>query len=347
MLAPEEIAESATLLYNTCMEDVIAAVFAWIGEKENILSGLVAIAILVGLVATGARRLARKPRDKRLDDAEVVQEIRYCTSTDGVRIAYAATGQGTPVVRCLGWFTHLETEWSSPLGRSFWQRLSREHRLFRYDGRGMGLSEAASEFSSDTRMKDLESVVDDAGLDRFALLATSEGTGTALRYVTQHPERVTHLVLYGSNVIKNPSKDSEDAKNFRAYLSMIEAGWGKESHQKLFADLFLGANATREEIEYFMEMQRSSASQEVATNYVRSMMTRETAFEVAAQVGVPTLLLHPRDDQICQFQNSLDLAAEIPGARLKPLEGDCHWLLMTSAQSEEYINSIETFLEEK
>jgi pimeloyl-ACP methyl ester carboxylesterase len=326
------------------MEELVANVFAWIGENENVLSGLVAIAVLLGLVGAGVRRLALKPRTTPRDEAEIIQEIRYCRTTDGFRIAYAATGQGPPIVRCLGWFTHLETEWSSPLGRSFWQRLSRDHRLFRYDGRGVGLSEPASEFSVETRLKDLESVVDDAELDRFALLATSEGTGTALRYATRYPERVTHLVLYGTNVIKNPSMDSESTKSGQAYLAMIEAGWGRPSHQKLFADLFLGANSTPEETEYFMEMQRSSASQEVAAAYMRSLMTRKMGFEVAAQVSVPTLLLHPRDDQICPFQNSLDLAAEIPRARLKPLEGDCHWLLMTSAQSEDYIKSIESFL---
>jgi len=328
------------------MEDFIAAIFGWIGENESILSGLVAIAVLLGLIATGARRLALKPRANKQPEAEVAQEICYCRTTDGVRIAYAATGQGTPIVRCLGWYTHLETEWRSQLGRSFWQRLSRQHRLFRYDGRGMGLSDPATDFSAETRLKDLEAVVDDAGLDRFALLGTSEGTGTALRYATRHPQRVSHLILYGSNVVKDPSSESEFAKNGQAYLAMIEAGWGKPSHQKLFADLFLGANPTSEETEYFLEMQRNSTSQEVVAEYFRSMFAWETGFEVANQVSMPTLLLHPRDDQICPFQNSLDLAAEIPGARLKPLEGDCHWLLMTSAQSEEYIDSIETFLEE-
>lgn len=322
------------------MEELVTAVFDWIGANENVLSGLVAIAVLLGLAGTGARRLASKPRKRQQTDTELTQEIRYCKTDDGARIAYASTGVGPPIVRCLGWYTHLEAEWGSPLGRSFWQRLSREHRLLRYDGRGMGLSGAATEFSRDTRLSDLEAVVDSAGVEQFTLLGTSEGTSTAIRYATKHPERVSHLILYGSNVLKNPLH--EDAKKGTAYLAMIEAGWGKPSHQKLFADLFLGASATPEQVDYFMEMQRKSASQEVAAAYFRSLAVTE--FELAAQIQTPTLLLHPRDDQICDFQNSLDLAAEIPGARLQPLSGDCHWLFMTSAQSEEYINSIESFI---
>jgi pimeloyl-ACP methyl ester carboxylesterase len=187
--------------------------------------------------------------------------------------------------------------------------------------------------------------VDAAGLDQFALLGSSEGSRTALRYVAKHPERVSHLILYGALVRKAEKIDHEQIKLNQMYRSMVEAGWDKESHRKMFADLFLGLSASTEEINYFVEMQRSSASQEVATAYIRSLDEREQGFEVAGQIRVPTLILHPKDDQMVPFQNSLDLAAEIPGARLKPLDGDCHWLLLKSARSEEYINTIEAFLQ--
>ena len=340
------------------MENFIALIFDWIGENEGVLSGSVAIVVLVGLVATGVRRLTKRsqteivaPSEKpvavseiKLSEPAIEQEIRYCRTSDGAHIAYAVAGEGTPIVRSLGWFTHLEVEWSSPLGRAFWQRLSRNHRLIRYDGRGMGLSESTTEFSEETRLKDLEAVVDAAKLKQFALLATSEGSRTALRYAASHPDRITHLILYGSSVWPNISSDDDHAKRGLAYLSMIETGWGKVSHRKLFADLFLGQSASPEQIDYFMEMQRCSASQEVATAYFLSLAEREQGFEVAGQIRVPTLVLHPKDDQMVPFQNSLDLAAEIPGARLKPLDGDCHWLLLKSARSEEYISTIEAFL---
>lgn len=338
------------------MENFIALIFDWIGENEGVLSGLVAIAVLIGLVTAGVRRLTFRSQTElvaaskqpvtvpeiELHEPAIDQEIRYCRTSDGAGIAYAVTGEGTPIVRSLGWFTHLEVEWSSPLGRAFWQRLSRNHRLIRYDGRGMGLSELTTEFSAGTRLKDLEAVVDAAELKQFALLATSEGSRTALRYAASHPDRITHLILYGSSVYH--SSDDDYAKRARAYFSMIETGWGKVSHRKLFADLFLGQSASPEQIDYFMEMQRCSASQEVATAYFLSLAEREQGFEVAGQIRVPTLVLHPKDDQMVPFQNSLDLVAEIPGARLKPLDGDCHWLLFKTARSEEYITAIEAFL---
>ena len=37
--------------------------------------------------------------------AALTQQIRFCESRDGVRIAYATTGEGPPVVIVLGWFS--------------------------------------------------------------------------------------------------------------------------------------------------------------------------------------------------------------------------------------------------
>ena len=340
------------------MEEFIAIVFAWVGENESVLSGMVAIVVLIGLLATGVRRFTLRPQTglktalelpvaaptAELYEATLEQEIRYCSTSDGVRIAYAVSGKGTPIIRSLGWYTHLEVEWSSPLGRSFWQRLSRDHQLIRYDGRGIGLSGSATDFSAENRLKDLEAVVDASGLDQFALLGCSEGSRTALRYAAKHPERVSHLILYGSLVYNVEKTTHDQIKLANMYVSMVEAGWDRESHRKMFADLFLGLSASTEETNYFMEMQRSSASQEVATAYIHSLAEREQGFEEAGKIRAPTLILHPKDDQIVPFQNSVDLAAEIPGARLKPLDGDCHWLFLKSAQSEEYFNAIEAFL---
>ncbi len=127
------------------------------------------------------------------------QQIRFCTTSDGVRIAYATAGQGTPVVRVLGWFTHLEFEWEHPLWRGFINALSAKHLLVRYDGRGMGLSDRdVQDLSLDACVRDLEAVVDAVGSEQVALYAISQGGPTAISYAVKHPERVSHLIFYGS-----------------------------------------------------------------------------------------------------------------------------------------------------
>ena len=131
--------------------------------------------------------------------AKARQEIRYCTTSDGVRLAYATTGNGPPLVKASNWLTHLDFEWGSPIWRHWYTALSRHHRLVRYDERGNGMSQRdVSDVSFDTWVRDLETIVDAAGLDRFPLLGISRGGPIAIAYAVKHPERVTQLVLYGA-----------------------------------------------------------------------------------------------------------------------------------------------------
>jgi pimeloyl-ACP methyl ester carboxylesterase len=128
----------------------------------------------------------------------VEQQIRFCTAPDGVRLAYAAHGSGPPLVRAATWMTHLDFDWESPVWRHWLLGLGDGHTLIRYDERGCGLSDREVEaLSLDAWVADLESVVDAAGLDRFALLGVSGGAAVALAYASRHPDRLTHLVLYG------------------------------------------------------------------------------------------------------------------------------------------------------
>ena len=127
------------------------------------------------------------------------QEIRFCTTSDGVSIAYSAVGTGPYIVRVLGHFTHLEAEWEWPDLRRFWEHLAERHTVIRYDGRGIGLSDPyAGEFTEDTRQRDLDAVLNAIGIENAVLLGISEGGWTAATYAIEHPTRITHLILYGA-----------------------------------------------------------------------------------------------------------------------------------------------------
>jgi pimeloyl-ACP methyl ester carboxylesterase len=332
------------------MQETAELLFDWIGRNESILSGLVAVFVLISLIWAGIRRLTQKRDGDPLEAKETVskkarhpQQIRYCRTIDKKRIAYAITGNGSPIVRSLGWFTNLELEWSSAVGRSFWEHLGANHQLIRYDGRGVGLSEKTSEFSAETRLNDLEAVVEASNIDRFILLGSSEGCRTAIRYAVAHPERLSHLVLYGPATPRKIGK--EEVGQSKSFYSLISTGWARPSHSRFFADLFLGENSSQEELDYFQAMQTGSASAEVAATYFKSIFEDDDIFELANKITVPTLVVHPRDDQMCPFEWGRALAAEIPNAQLVPLEGDCHWALMNNDQSEEYINAIESFVD--
>jgi pimeloyl-ACP methyl ester carboxylesterase len=125
----------------------------------------------------------------------VDQEIRFCRALDGTALAYATHGRGPTLVRAATWLTHLEYDWQSPVWRHWLEGLGRRHTVIRYDERGCGLSDRElGELSLDQSVGDLESVVDAAGAERFALLGVSGGGFTAVAYAVRHPERVSHLV---------------------------------------------------------------------------------------------------------------------------------------------------------
>src|SRR5205823_14964180 len=139
------------------------------------------------------------PRVQRLHARPALHEVQFCRTSDDVRIAYARVGNGPPVVWAAHWLSHLAFSWESPIWRHWTEEFAKDHCFVHYDERGNGLSDWGNpEFSVDAFVRDLEAVVDTLGLDRFALMGSSKGGATAVAYAARHPERVSHLILYGT-----------------------------------------------------------------------------------------------------------------------------------------------------
>jgi len=254
------------------------------------------------------------------------QHIRFCTSSDGTRIACATVGQGPPLVRALGWLTHLEYEWENPLWRFFIDAMSRRYLLVRFDGRGMGLSDRrVSDYSLEAQVRDLEAVVDALGLERFALYGISQGGPTAVTYAVRHPERVSHLILYGS--FARFMDTEEGRQQAEAMFTLIRQGWGSDvpAYRQLFTSLFM-PDADIDAIRAFNELERVSASADNVVGLMTALLDIDVT-QLLPQVTVPTLVIHRRGDAIVPFESGRELATGIPGARFLPLDGRNHWPL--------------------
>jgi DNA-binding winged helix-turn-helix (wHTH) protein/pimeloyl-ACP methyl ester carboxylesterase len=258
--------------------------------------------------------------------ARTRQEIRYCTTSDGVRLAYAMTGSGPPLVKASNWLTHLDFEWGSPIWRHWYAELSRHHRLVRYDERGNGMSQRdVDDVSFDTWVRDLETVVDAAGLDRFPLLGISRGGSIAIAYAAKHPERVTHLVLYGAFATGWRHRGTpQDLEARRALMSLLRLGWGLNNPAfcRTFTCRFI-PEATPEHEQWFDELQRVSTSPENAAQ----LMERDDDIDVRpllSKVKTRTLVIHCDRDQAVPPERGRLLAAGIPGARYVSLPSANH-----------------------
>ena len=275
------------------------------------------------------------------------QQVAFCTTSDGVSIAYATSGEGTPVVRVLGWFTHLELEGKFPVWRGVHEGLAANHLLVRYDGRGMGLSDrGVKDFSLDAKVRDLETVVDALNLQHFGLLGTSEGGPTAIAYTARHPERVSHLILYGSFAGLQTSSP-EEGERIQAMLTLRRHGWGQDNPaiRQMMTGLFI-PDANAEQIRWFNEMQKVSATPEDVVGLFSVGLTIRVR-ELLPAIKAPTLVIHRRGDGAVPFDRGRELAASIPGARFLPLEGNNHVILVGEPESETFVEAIEDFLADR
>jgi pimeloyl-ACP methyl ester carboxylesterase/DNA-binding winged helix-turn-helix (wHTH) protein len=274
--------------------------------------------------------------------APLQQEVHFCTASDGVRIAYAVAGQGPPLVKAANWLNHLEYDWQSPIWSELLHELAASHRLVRYDERGNGLSDwDVDDISFEAFVRDLESVVDAAGLDRFALLGISQGCAVSIVYAIRHPERVSHLVLYGGFARGRARRDPEHA---RTLLSLVKQGWGQENpaFRQFFTSLFF-PEGTPEQMQWFNDLQHITTSPENAVRIMQATGELDIS-DLLPQVRVPTLVLHCRNDAAVVLDEGRRLAAGIPGAKFVALESRNHLVLESEPAWEKFIGEIKTFL---
>jgi len=268
-----------------------------------------------------------------------------------VRIAYATSGQGPPLVFVLGWCTHLTEGLASPLydstGAIRWA--SRDHLLVRYDGRGFGLSDRdVTDFGLDARVRDLEAVVDALGLERFDLYAFSAGGPTAVAYVDRHPDRVSHLVLAATYLGRRgfgprPNEEERGRRDAeRGMFSFGRASWDSPAARAAVAE-WLEPDAGEVERRVLMHFLRVSGDGPVFANFVEASYQIDTS-KAAKRIRIPTLVVAGSEDNRNPVAASRALAAAIPGARFEILEGADH--LEASVTSPRLKQMVSAFLAE-
>lgn len=275
------------------------------------------------------------------------QKIRFARSHDGVRLAWASSGQGWPLIKAATWLSHLEYDWESPVWQHLLAALSRRHRFVRYDERGCGLSDwdvPVNDFESWVR--DLETVVEMVGAPQVALLGISQGAAIVIAFAARHPQRVSHLVLSGGYARGRLVRSSSDTQREEAEMMcrLAELGWGKQdpSFRQFFTTQFI-PGGTAEQHQWFNELERLSTSPANAANFMREF-NRIDVTALLGRVRCPTLVLHSRHDVRVPFEEGRLLATEIPGARLVTIDSPNHLLLANEPGWQRWVDEVTAFL---
>jgi pimeloyl-ACP methyl ester carboxylesterase len=240
---------------------------------------------------------------------------------------------------------HLEYDWQSPIWGHVFRRLSREHTLIRYDARGNGMSDwDVDRLSLDAWVTDLETVVDAVSVERFPILGISQGGPVAIAYAVRHPERVSHLILYGAFALGGKKRSPAEKEMRDAMTTLMRIGWGADnpSFRQMFTARFI-PGGTHEQADSFNELQLKTTSPECAARYFDVVGDIDIT-DLLPKVKAPVLVMHVRDDVVCPFDAGRQLAAGIPGAHFIALPGRNHLFLEHEPACDRFFEEISLFL---
>ena len=242
--------------------------------------------------------------------------IQYAKTEDGVSIAYWTMGEGPAVV-------NLQTPpWSNiEFEAKEWPMhgiIASRCRLIRYDHRGAGSSHReVDELSLDAHVQDLEAVVDRLDLAQFVLLAFDGPI--AITYAARHPERVSHLLMYGAVA---RMADEYDLPRMRNAYSILESGdW------EMFTDTlglawagWADSGLARDLSKFY----RTCTEPEVARRTIKAYSQVDVT-DLLPSLQVPVSIVYPKESPVTDIRFGRSLAAAIPNARLTVADSTTGW----------------------
>ena len=240
-------------------------------------------------------------------------EVRYCTTSDGVRIAYTVTGEGPPLLECLDpLFSHVQLEWAHPVGGRILREFARSNTLIRFDFRGCGLSDRVVAQTLDEQVLDIEAVVRRTGFEQLALLALQLATPPAIAFAARHPEQVSRMVI--QNGFSRPS-ELLGTQQARALLAAAKVDWLVATEAMGAVAFGGGQDPNKVHGEFIRKC--------IGPEYFETVEIAATwdASEMARSVAAPTLVIVESRIQFVPMDSAKDLVARIPNAQLFVVEG--------------------------
>ena len=289
------------------------------GAMEALLEASIGLGDMhaVGLTATSESTVESTPRRDRQEPIPVRPAQHFVMTRDGVRIAYAVHGEGPPLVFVRGWVSHLDLTWDQPRFRSFMQCLGRRFTVYRYDGRGNGLSERAiKKITLEALLLDLEALIEHVDSPDFLLYGSAFGGPIAIVYAARHPERVRKLILEGTY-----ARGADITTRVRRMFVLNALRVFPEA-----AFLLLGyaTNPTSDQTDYRRpEQVYQMIAPATAARYYAFGFDVDVSAEASA-IQAETLVFHRQESHSVPLRLGKQLADLIPRATFVPTPGMAH-----------------------
>ena len=245
---------------------------------------------------------------------------------EGARLHYETRGRGEPVVLVPGfgagawiWFKQIE-------------ELAREFRVVAFDPRGVARSEGRDEpFTTGDLADDLAELLVALGLDGAHVVGASFGGFVAQEFALSYPKMTRSLLLactsYGGLRHVRPTEET---------LRAIASTKGLNTEERVRENLLLAFSSDylRDEAEEVARIARLRAENPVPEYVYQRQLRAAVGFDAARRVHeitAPTLVVTGDADVIVPPENSRNLAAAIPGARLRVVADGSHTFFIERA----------------
>jgi class 3 adenylate cyclase len=240
-------------------------------------------------------------------------EVRYCTTSDGVRIAYTVMGSGPPILGMVDPLSsHVQLEWSHPTAGAIQREYIKRNTLVRFDPRGSGLSDRVLVKSVADVVLDIEAVVERVGLEHFAVQSVLSSTLPMIVYASRHPERVSRFLIFDGFLRMRELVDTPEAQ---ALIAAARANWHVATEAIGYVAFGAGSDVNARHGEFI----RACVGPENLMGLEDSIGFDVT--EAARGVQAPTLVMKHKGVPIITMEVTKELAATIPNAQLLVVEG--------------------------
>lgn len=281
-------------------------------------------------VTTLMRRFRQRAEERllRLGPAPILRHLGRAISHDGLSLAYEQFSgpSGIPLVYCNGMLQDT----------CAWMAIVRElratHPQLLWDYRGCGASDVPVDLSTltlENHCRDLERVLDTAGIERAVFLGHSMGAQIILEFERKHPQRVAGLIPV-CGTFRDPFSTLFDMPQLRwawlglaggleRFCRLLDPSWRAFISTSIGREVVLRIGTNR-------ALVRDPDAQGFVSNFSRwdgrslaisaKELSRHSADDHLEHVAAPTLVIAGDKDALTPVGRSKEMAARIPGAEL-------------------------------
>jgi len=247
-------------------------------------------------------------------------------SVNGLKLYYESEGDGEPVVLIPGFAA----------GRWIWFKqtaeLARKFRVIVFDPRGVSASDKPEGPQTISLLADdVAHLLQTIGIESAHIVGASFGGFVAQEFALKYPQMTRKLVLcctsFGGPNHVVPAPET---------LEALASTKGLNSEERMRANLLLAftpayVQTKGAEVDQIVHLR---AMNEVPEHIYLSQLHAAVNFNSESRLGEiasPTLVLSGDADVIVPVQNSRNLAARVPGARLQIVAGGSHTFFIEQA----------------